>query len=138
MGILYLIGYYFLLLQDSSTEADQCQTSSEDVVEPSADSGPLQDGKTNEKGKDKEGKGKDKDDKEKNKDVEKEKGKEKDTDKKGDKDKEKVKGLDGTNLDTLLQRLPGCVSRDLIDQLTVCIMLYMRFYVPHTRFLSIT
>lgn len=104
---------------DASTEADQCQTVSEDVVEPSADSGTSQDGKTNEKGKDKEGKGKDKDDKEKNKDFDKEKGKEKDTDKKGDKDKEKVKGLDGTNLDTLLQRLPGCVSRDLIDQLTV-------------------
>ncbi|KAH7547967.1 hypothetical protein JRO89_XS14G0045500 [Xanthoceras sorbifolium] len=27
--------------------------------------------------------------------------------------------LEGTNLDALLQRLPGCVSRDLIDQLTV-------------------
>eukprot|EP00250_Pteridium_aquilinum_P005189 c15322_g1_i1 orf=194-3865(+) len=50
-----------------------------------------------------------------------EKGREKDGDKKSDKenDKEKVKGLEGTNLDSLVQRLPGCVSRDLIDQLTV-------------------
>ncbi|KAK8675079.1 hypothetical protein V6N13_033151 [Hibiscus sabdariffa] len=35
------------------------------------------------------------------------------------KGKEKLKGSEGTNLDALLQRLPGCVSRDLIDQLTV-------------------
>ncbi|CAL5380510.1 unnamed protein product [Camellia sinensis] len=37
----------------------------------------------------------------------------------GEIEKEKIKGLQGTNLDGLLQRLPGCVSRDLIDQLTV-------------------
>lgn len=86
----------------------------------------MQDGKANEKGKDKEGKGKDKDEKERVKEVDKERGKEKDADKKGDKDKEKHKGLDGTNLETLLQRLPGSVSRDLIDQLTVCIVLYLR------------
>lgn len=49
------------------------------------------------------------------------KGKEKEGEKKLEKEneKEKVKGLEGTNLDSLLQRLPGCVSRDLIDQLTV-------------------
>ena len=34
-------------------------------------------------------------------------------------EKEKLKNIEGTNLDALLQRLPGCVSRDLIDQLTV-------------------
>lgn len=69
-----------------------------------------------EKGKDKEEK-----DKEKIKDLEKEKAKEKDSDKKGESEKEKLKSLEGTNLDALLQRLPGCVSRDLIDQLTVII-----------------
>lgn len=58
-------------------------------------------------------------DKEQLKDVE--KGKEKEMEKKSEKesDKEKAKGLEGANLDSLLQRLPGCVSRDLIDQLTV-------------------
>lgn len=45
----------------------------------------------------------------------------KEADKKSDKDteKEKVKGAEGASLESLLQRLPGCVSRDLIDQLTV-------------------
>ncbi|KAH9311223.1 hypothetical protein KI387_026258, partial [Taxus chinensis] len=64
---------------------------------------------------------KEKEDKEKGKEMEKDKWKERDTDKKGEKEneKDKVKSLDGPNLDTLLQRLPGCVSRDLIDQLTV-------------------
>ena len=89
-------------------------------MEASADSGNLQEGKGIEKGKDKEEK-----DKEKIKDPDKEKGKEKekekDMDKKGENEKEKLKGLEGTNLDALLQRLPGCVSRDLIDQLTVII-----------------
>ncbi|KAL6633939.1 hypothetical protein ACP70R_026610 [Stipagrostis hirtigluma subsp. patula] len=58
-------------------------------------------------------------DKDKGKDAEKEKSKEKDLDKKTEKEKEKVRALDGASLDSLLQRLPGCVSRDLIDQLTV-------------------
>ncbi|TKW40460.1 hypothetical protein SEVIR_1G247700v4 [Setaria viridis] len=58
-------------------------------------------------------------DKERGKDGEKEKFKEKDLDKKNEREKEKVRGLDGASLDNLLQRLPGCVSRDLIDQLTV-------------------
>lgn len=71
-------------------------------------------GKAGEKAKDKEDK-----DKEKGKDFDKEKAKEKDTDKKGENEREKGKALDVTNLDALLQRLPGCVSRDLIDQLTV-------------------
>ncbi|XP_021737281.1 regulator of nonsense transcripts UPF2-like [Chenopodium quinoa] len=118
---------------DAASEPDQCHIAIEDNVESSVDSPTLQDGKTiekgkdkegmgkdkEEKGKDKEGKGKDKEEKEKNKEVDKERGKDKDADKKGDKEKEKHKGLDGTNLETLLQRLPGSVSRDLIDQLTV-------------------
>ncbi|EES07187.1 hypothetical protein BDA96_04G237300 [Sorghum bicolor] len=58
-------------------------------------------------------------DKEKGKDGEKEKSKEKDLDKKNEREKEKGRALDGASLDNLLQRLPGCVSRDLIDQLTV-------------------
>ncbi|KAI9082787.1 hypothetical protein K1719_035244 [Acacia pycnantha] len=62
---------------------------------------------------------KDKDDKEKSKDLDKEKGKEKDNDKKGENEKENLRNLEGSSLDALLQRLPGCVSRDLIDQLTV-------------------
>lgn len=66
---------------------------------------------------------KDKDEKEKTKELdrekEKDKEKEKDNDKKGENEKEKLRSLEGTNLDALLQRLPGCVSRDLIDQLTV-------------------
>lgn len=86
----------------------------QDTGEVSTDSGALQEGKSTEKGKEREEK-----DKEKSKDPEKEKGKEKDTDRKGDVEKEKQKSLEGTNLEALLQRLPGCVSRDLIDQLTV-------------------
>ncbi|KAJ6986966.1 regulator of nonsense transcripts UPF2 [Populus alba] len=94
-------------------ESDQGQPT-QDMAEVSAESGPLQEGKSTEKGKDKEEK-----DKEKVKDPEKEKGKEKDAERKGETEKEKLKSLEGTNLDALLQRLPGCVSRDLIDQLTV-------------------
>jgi regulator of nonsense transcripts 2 len=33
--------------------------------------------------------------------------------------REKVRGIDGASLDSLLQKLPRCGSRDLIDQLTV-------------------
>jgi len=58
-------------------------------------------------------------DKDRGKDGEKEKSKEKDLDKKNEREKEKVRALDGASLDNLLQRLPGCVSRDLIDQLMV-------------------
>ncbi|XP_061975428.1 regulator of nonsense transcripts UPF2-like [Populus nigra] len=94
-------------------ESDQGQ-STQDMAEVTAESGTLQEGKSTEKGKDKEEK-----DKEKVKDPEKEKGKEKDAERKGENEKEKLKSLEGTNLDALLQRLPGCVSRDLIDQLTV-------------------
>ncbi|KAL3689456.1 hypothetical protein R1sor_015765 [Riccia sorocarpa] len=63
----------------------------------------------------------DKDDKDKGKESDKEKARERDAERKGDRDpeKEKIKGLEGASLDSLVQRLPGCVSRDLIDQLTV-------------------
>ncbi|CAN6443435.1 unnamed protein product [Victoria cruziana] len=59
-----------------------------------------------------------KEEKDKNKD-EKERLKEGSVERKGETEKDRVKGIDGTSLDSLLQRLPGCVSRDLIDQLTV-------------------
>ena len=65
---------------------------------------------------------KDEVDKEKAKDAKKEKGKEKDS------EKEKGKSLDVANFERLLQRLPGCVSRDLIDQLTVRVF-EMVFYL---------
>ncbi|KAL6494999.1 Regulator of nonsense transcripts upf2 [Orobanche gracilis] len=48
-----------------------------------------------------------------------EKRKEKDIERRGESEKDKMKGIDGTNLEALLHRLPSCVSRDLIDQLTV-------------------
>lgn len=84
-------------------------------AETCADSECSAEGKTDEKGRDKE-------DKDKIKDADKEKHKEKEIERKvekGESEKDKIKGLDGTSLDGLLQRLPGCVSRDLIDQLTV-------------------
>ncbi|KAG5226831.1 YCF protein [Salix suchowensis] len=116
-----------LKTQDQSnelaTESDQGQPT-QDMAEVSAESGTLQEGKGTEKGKDKEEKDKEKvkdpkKEKGKEKDPEKEKGKEKDAERKGENEKEKLKSLEGANLDALLQRLPGCVSRDLIDQLTV-------------------
>jgi regulator of nonsense transcripts 2 len=61
----------------------------------------------------------DKEEKEKSKESDRDKEKEKESEKKGEHEKEKLRSLEGTNLDALLQRLPGCVSRDLIDQLTV-------------------
>ncbi|XP_057981862.1 regulator of nonsense transcripts UPF2 isoform X1 [Malania oleifera] len=104
--------------QEQSTEPapelDQVQVTAQDSTDVSADPGTSQEGKGNEKGKDKEEK-----DKEKTKDSDKDKGKEKDADRRSENEKEKFKGLDGATLDGLLQRLPGCVSRDLIDQLTV-------------------
>ncbi|KAG5557470.1 hypothetical protein RHGRI_007643 [Rhododendron griersonianum] len=98
---------------DSPPESDQGQMASLDSAEVSADPGTSQEG-ANEKGKDKDEK-----DKERTRDQDKEKGKGKDAERKGETEKEKTKGLEGTNLDGLLQRLPSCVSRDLIDQLTV-------------------
>ncbi|OVA18186.1 MIF4G-like [Macleaya cordata] len=99
---------------ESASEPDQSHPAVQDAMEGCTDSEALQEGKPDEKGKEKEDR-----DKEKTKDLEKEKGKEKDVERKGDSEKEKLKGVEGTNLDALLQRLPGCVSRDLIDQLTV-------------------
>ncbi|CAI0442891.1 unnamed protein product [Linum tenue] len=96
---------------ESSLEADQGQPTQETIEIP-GESGILIDSKVLDKGKEKE-------EKDKSKDTEKEKGKDKDGEKKGENEKEKLKGVEGTNLDALLQRLPGCVSRDLIDQLTV-------------------
>ncbi|XP_021910214.1 regulator of nonsense transcripts UPF2 [Carica papaya] len=95
---------------ESASESFQSQLPAQDTIDTSLDSGSLAEGKSIEKAKDKE---------EKVKEPEKEKGKERDTDKKGENGKEKLKNLEGANLDALLQRLPGCVSRDLIDQLTV-------------------
>uniref|UniRef100_A0A1D1Y076 Regulator of nonsense transcripts 2 n=2 Tax=Anthurium amnicola TaxID=1678845 RepID=A0A1D1Y076_9ARAE len=83
---------------------------SQDIVHVFVDSDSLVDVKTDEKPKDRDEK-----DKERIKDGD--RMKEKDAEKKCD--TEKLKGLDATSLDALLQRLPGCVSRDLIDQLTV-------------------
>ncbi|PIA46597.1 hypothetical protein AQUCO_01500258v1 [Aquilegia coerulea] len=94
---------------ESASEPDQGMV---EAGESCVDSEVSHEGKADEKMKEKE-------DKEKAKDSDKEKGKEKDVERKGENEKEKVKGLEGTNLDALLQRLPGCVSRDLIDQLTV-------------------
>ncbi|GLT88919.1 hypothetical protein SLE2022_069260 [Rubroshorea leprosula] len=99
---------------EPAAEADQSTLASQDTTEVSTDSGNLQESKTIEKGKEREEK-----DNERIKDPDKEKGKEKDSDRKAESEKEKLKGPDGTNLDALLQRLPGCVSRDLIDQSTV-------------------
>ncbi|KQJ83656.1 regulator of nonsense transcripts UPF2 isoform X1 [Brachypodium distachyon] len=59
---------------------------------------------------------KNREDKEK---VDKGKSKEKDAGRKEDIESDKVRVTDGASLDNLLQRLPRCVSRDLIDQLTV-------------------
>ena len=145
---------FWFVCKELAPESDQRQQATQDTTEVSADSGTFQEGKNLDRGKDKEEKdkektkdmdkekGKDKDaDKkgenekeklkglEKTKDMDKEKGKEKDSDKKGENEKEKLKGLEGTNLDALLQRLPGCVSRDLIDQLTVIISVSLSFIV---------
>jgi hypothetical protein len=94
--------------KELAPESDQGQQATPDTAEVSADSGDLQEGKSIEKGNDKEEK-----DKEKTKDSDKEKGKEKEADKKGEIEKEKLKSIEGTNLEALLQRLTGCVSRDL-------------------------
>ncbi|XP_057767597.1 regulator of nonsense transcripts UPF2-like [Salvia miltiorrhiza] len=97
---------------DTAPESDKGQVVMQVNPEVSADSTIVQE--------DKEGKDNDKEekDKEKAKDSDKEKGKEKDAGR-GEIEKDKTKGLDGTNLEALLHRLPSCVSRDLIDQLTV-------------------
>lgn len=106
--------FALFFVKEAASESDQGQQAVQDGGEISTDSGTFQESKNIEKGKEKEEK-----DKEKCKDPEKEKAKEKDAEKRVENEKEKLKILEGTNLDALLQRLPGCVSRDLIDQLTV-------------------
>lgn len=110
---------------------EQGQASAQETADVPTDGAAIQDTKNIEKGKEKEDRVKDKEEKakdkeeknkEKTKNLDKDKGKEKDVEKKGENEKEKVKGSEGTTLDALLQRLPGCVSRDLIDQLTVILM----------------
>ncbi|XP_062080279.1 regulator of nonsense transcripts UPF2-like [Humulus lupulus] len=112
---LGIFSVHSVVTQELAPESDQVQQTAQDTGEIFTDSGASQDGKSADKGKEK--------DKEKSKDPEKEKGKEKNADKKGDTEKEKLKSIEGTNLDALLQRLPGCVCSDLIDQLTVNILL---------------
>ncbi|VFQ65700.1 unnamed protein product [Cuscuta campestris] len=97
----------------SDSDQGQSHVSAKYSSEGFRDSGVITEDK-NDKIKDKEEK-----DKEKNKEADKEKGKEKESERRVDSEKDKVKGLEGTNLEGLLQRLPRCVSRDLIDQLTV-------------------
>nr|VDC89735.1 unnamed protein product [Brassica oleracea] len=99
---------------ESSSEVVESQQTAEDTTEFPADSGNMADVSITEQPKEK-----DDVDKEKAKGAKKEKGKEKDSDKKLENEKEKGKSLDVANFERLLQRLPGCVSRDLIDQLTV-------------------
>ncbi|XP_055835205.1 regulator of nonsense transcripts UPF2 isoform X2 [Solanum dulcamara] len=111
---------------DSTPDVDETQTAAHETAEGAADDGAVQEDR-NDKGKDKDEKDKEKTKEklkekgkdEKDKEPDKEKAREKEAERKGEGDKEKTKGVEGTNLDSLLQRLPGCVSRDLIDQLTV-------------------
>lgn len=103
--------------QKTQDQQNEASTESQDLElhgtsDASAGSEMLSEGKADEQSKDKEEKGK-----EKVKDVDKEKSK--DAEKKVETEKERGKSMDGSSLDALLQRLPGCVSRDLIDQLTV-------------------
>ncbi|OIV97285.1 hypothetical protein TanjilG_07037 [Lupinus angustifolius] len=110
--------------QDQPTEivleSDKDLLATYESGEASTDSSTLPEGESTEKVKDKEEKEKSKElEKEKSKELDREKEKEKDIDKKGENEKDKLRTLEGTNFDALLQRLPGCVSRDLIDQLTV-------------------
>ncbi|XP_062222688.1 regulator of nonsense transcripts UPF2-like isoform X2 [Phragmites australis] len=99
--------------EQSSSTAEQ-ETEVHDIAQTSSATEHQPEVKADDGTKDREDK-----DKDKAKDAEKEKSKEKDPDRKIDREKEKVRALDGASLDSLLQRLPGCVSRDLIDQLTV-------------------
>ncbi|XP_010534438.1 PREDICTED: regulator of nonsense transcripts UPF2 [Tarenaya hassleriana] len=99
---------------ESGSEAVESQLAAKETADVPVDSDHVADGSNAEKSKDK-----GETSSERATDTENEKGKEKDGDKKVENEKEKVKSLDGANLDALLQRLPGCVSRDLIDQLTV-------------------
>ncbi|KAH1232625.1 Regulator of nonsense transcripts UPF2 [Glycine max] len=102
--------------QDQTTEilpeSDKGQQTTHESGEVSTESSALPEAESTERVKDKE-------EKDKSKELDREKEKEKENDKKGENEKDKLRSVEGTNLDALLQRLPGCVSRDLIDQLTV-------------------
>lgn len=106
---------FVFLVKDSASEADEAQTAAVETAEGVVDAGAVQEDR-NDKGRDKDEKDKEKT---KDKETDKEKAKEKEAERKGEGDKEKARGVEGANLDGLLQRLPSCVSRDLIDQLTV-------------------
>uniref|UniRef100_A0A7N0V2R3 MIF4G domain-containing protein n=1 Tax=Kalanchoe fedtschenkoi TaxID=63787 RepID=A0A7N0V2R3_KALFE len=105
-------------LGDMAPDLDQGQMTPLESLDAPSDAASVPEGITNENGKEKEEKQSSKE-KEKTKDLDKEKTKDSETHRKGDAEKDKTKVLEGTSLDGLLQRLPGCVSRDLIDQLTV-------------------
>lgn len=109
---------FVFLVKDSASEADEAQTAAVETAEGAVDAGAVQEDR-NDKGRDEKDKEKTKDKDEKDKETDKEKAKEKEAERKGEGDKEKARGVEGANLDGLLQRLPSCVSRDLIDQLTV-------------------
>lgn len=103
---------YDLIIKEILPESDKGQQTTHESGEVSTESNALPEAESTERVKDKE-------EKDKSNELDREKEKEKDNDKKGENEKDKLRSLEGTNLDALLQRLPGCVSRDLIDQLTV-------------------
>lgn len=103
---------YDLIIKEILPESDKGQQTTHESGEVSTESNALPEAESTERVKDKE-------EKDKSKELDREKEKEKENDKKGENEKDKLRSVEGTNLDALLQRLPGCVSRDLIDQLTV-------------------
>ncbi|KAL3835380.1 hypothetical protein ACJIZ3_010116 [Penstemon smallii] len=112
------------LQTDLVPELDKGQIATQEILEVSADSGVVLEDKNGkdvdkEQEKEKEKETEKEKEKEKVKDLNKEKGKEKDSERRGENEKDRVKGLEGTNLEALLHKLPSSVSRDLIDQLTV-------------------
>lgn len=109
------------LWKDAVSESDKGQIAIQENPEVTVDAATVSE--------DKEGKDNNKEEKEKEKtkDFDKEKGKEKDADRR-ESEKDKTKGLDGTNLESLLHRLPSCVSRDLIDQLTVTLLTLLCYF----------
>lgn len=103
---------YDLIIKEILPESDKGQQTTHESGEVSTESNALPEAESTERVKDKE-------EKDKSNELDREKEKEKENDKKGENEKDKLRSVEGTNLDALLQRLPGCVSRDLIDQLTV-------------------
>uniref|UniRef100_A0A0A9CYX7 MIF4G domain-containing protein n=1 Tax=Arundo donax TaxID=35708 RepID=A0A0A9CYX7_ARUDO len=105
-----LVGQHGKVNEQSNECTLQPETALQDNGETSVSELQLE-GKANGKPKKKENKEKEK--------ASKEKYEEKAVDRKGHTEREKVRGEDGASMDSLLQKLPGCISRDLIDQLTV-------------------